>query len=117
MPDVWPPPPTNQPPVEPALPPKPQPKGGLDSVVASCIGVGCWLLVILLAVLDSRTIGKIAWLGMVGGILGLCGLFFGGTGLIYGLLSWKTRFGRIALSMNAGLIAFVLIVVFIVSRV
>ena len=104
MPDVWPPPPTNYPQAEPPSPPKPKSKGGLDSVVASCIGAGCWLLAILLAIFDSRTGGQIVWLGQAGVIFGLCGLFFGGTGLIYGLLSWKTRFGKIALGMNAGMI-------------
>ena len=116
MPDVWPPPPTNQPQVEPLPLPKPPPKGGLDSVVASCIGAFCWLLVVIFAIVDSRTGGRIAWLSPVIFLSCLCGFFFSSTGFIYGLLSWKTRFGRVGLGINAGLITITRVVVFMALR-
>ena len=117
MPEVWPPPPTNQPqgasPPPPAFRPRNGLTPGLDALITSGVAALCSVLSIPFVFSHSPAGGQGPLLDEVSVIFVVSALFFGGTSVIYGLLSRKTRLGRIALGVDLGIIVLFSIIGFL----
>ena len=110
MPDVWPPPPTNQPQIGPPLVRFRRQRNGLDALVTAVIATLCITVSLPFVFSYSPAVTRGPVWDEVSVICVIGALFFGVSSLTYGLLSWNSLFGKIALTIDLGMIGIVSII-------
>ncbi len=105
--EVWPPPPTNQPELPP--PPDPRSHSGRDALVTSWVATACLLILGMVVLVQRLSHYTIDGLGFVFAFCLVSFLVCWITGIIYSLMSLKTKNGQNGLKVCAAIFAVVVL--------